>query len=146
MKKLPYLIICAAAICQSIPAQGAAGQDKRARFVPGRLWRDNNAVHINAHGGGILFHQGTYYWFGEHKIRGKAGNKAHVGVRCYSSTDLYNWNDRGITLKVSDDPNSDIVKGCILERPKVIYNTATKKFVMWFHPQWPNGPRHDPVC
>jgi len=36
-------------------------------------------------------------------------------------------------LKVSDDPNSDISKGCILERPKVIYNTATKKFVMWFH-------------
>jgi len=134
MKKLPYLIICAAEIFQLIAAQGiAAGHDKRARFVPGQLWPDNNGVHINAHGGGILFHQGTYYWFGEHKIQGKAGNKAHVGVHCYSSTDLYNWLDRGIALKVSDDASSDIVKGCIIERPKVIYNSGTKKFVMWFH-------------
>ena len=31
------------------------------------------------------------------------------------------------------DPKSDITKGCILERPKVIYNRKTAKFVMWFH-------------
>ncbi len=37
------------------------------------------------------------------------------------------------TLAVSDDPASDITKGCILERPKVIYNARTKKYVMWFH-------------
>ena len=30
-------------------------------------------------------------------------------------------------------PQSEITKGCILERPKVIYNTKTGKFVMWFH-------------
>ena len=122
------------AICHSIAAQGAASQqDTRVQFVPGEIQHDNNGVHINAHGGGILFHQDTYYWFGEHKIEGKAGNKAHVGVHCYSSTDLYNWNDRGIALKVSDDASSDIAKGCVLERPKVIYNAKTKKFVMWFH-------------
>jgi len=102
-------------------------------FFPGQLWPDNNGVHINAHGGGILLHAGTYYWFGEHKIEGSAGNAAHVGVHCYSSTDLYNWKDDGIVLRVSDDPASDIAKGNIIERPKVIYNTATKKFVMWFH-------------
>jgi len=34
---------------------------------------------------------------------------------------------------VSDDPASDIVKGCILERPKVIYNQKTGKYVMYFH-------------
>ena len=28
---------------------------------------------------------------------------------------------------------SDIEKGCIMERPKVIYNKQTGKFVMWFH-------------
>lgn len=102
-------------------------------FKLGKLWPDNNGVHINAHGGGILFHQGTYYWFGEHKIEGKAGNKAHVGVHCYSSTDLYNWQDEGIVLSVVEDTTSLIVKGCIIERPKVIYNAKTKQFVMWFH-------------
>lgn len=102
-------------------------------FTPGELWKDNNGVHINAHGGGILTHNGKYYWYGEHKIEGTAGNSAQVGVHVYSSTDLYNWTDEGIALKVSDDPQSDIAKGCILERPKVIYNAKTKKFVMWFH-------------
>jgi hypothetical protein len=102
-------------------------------FRPGELWPDNNGVHINAHGGGVLFHDGVYYWFGEHKIAGEAGNAAHVGVHVYSSRDVYNWKDEGIALAVSDDPKSPIVRGCILERPKVIYNARTKKFVMWFH-------------
>jgi hypothetical protein len=102
-------------------------------FRPGEIWPDDNGVHINAHGGGILFHEGTYYWFGEHKIEGTVGNTAQVGVHVYSSKDLYNWKDEGIALKVSDDPQSDITKGCILERPKVIFNKKTGKFVMWFH-------------
>ena len=32
-------------------------------------------AYINAHGGGMLYDNGTYYWFGEHKI---AGNQ--IGV------------------------------------------------------------------
>ena len=67
------------------------------------------------------------------KSRAGAGNRAQVGVSCYASTDLLNWTDEGIALEVSDDPNSDITRGCVLERPKVIYNAATQKFVMWFH-------------
>lgn len=99
----------------------------------GSLWPDNNGVHINAHGGGILFHRDTYYWYGEHKTAGKAGNVAEVGVHVYSSRDLTHWRDEGIALRVSDDPASDIAKGCILERPKVLFNPRTGKFVMWFH-------------
>ena len=105
----------------------------RTAFVNGALWPDNNGVHINAHGGGILFHDGVYYWYGEHKIEGQAGNVAHVGVHVYTSRDLYNWTDAGIALKVSDDPASEITKECVLERPKVIFNRKTGKFVMWFH-------------
>jgi len=102
-------------------------------FTPGTIWPDNNGVHINAHGGGILIHKNKYYWFGEHKVAGTIGNTAQVGVHCYSSKDLYNWKDEGIALAVSNDENSDITKGCVLERPKVVYNKKTKKFVMWFH-------------
>ena len=106
---------------------------KYSSFRPGELWLDNNGVHINAHGGGVLFHDDVYYWFGEHKVAGEAGNAAHVGVHVYSSRDLYNWTDACIALAVSDDLHSPISRGCILERPKVIYNPRTKKFVMWFH-------------
>lgn len=104
-----------------------------AEFVPGAVWRDESGQHINAHGGGVLFHDGVYYWFGEHKTAGPGGNQANVGVQCYSSTDLYNWKNEGVALAVSDDPASDIVRGCVIERPKVIHNGATGKFVMWFH-------------
>lgn len=34
---------------------------------------------------------------------------------------------------MSDDTTSLIQKGCVIERPKVIYNQKSKKFVMWFH-------------
>ena len=48
-------------------------------FTPGQVWLDNNNVHINAHGGGILYDNGRYYWFGEHKTEGEGGNVANVG-------------------------------------------------------------------
>ncbi len=102
-------------------------------FHPGEIWPDNRGVHINAHGGGFLYDRGVYYWFGEHKVEGAEGNTAQVGVHVYSSTDLYNWTDRGIALAISEDPTSDIVKGCVIERPKVIWNDRTRKYVMWFH-------------
>ena len=100
-------------------------------FFPGKVWLDNNGRLINAHGGGIFYHNGTYYWFGEHK--GERSNSAWVGVTCYSSTDLYNWKDEGVALSVSKDQDSPIVEGCIIERPKVIFNEKTQKFVMYFH-------------
>ena len=102
-------------------------------FKPGAIWPDSNGIHINAHGGGMLYHDGAYYWFGEHKIEGPAGNLSHVGVHCYSSRDLFNWADEGIALSVVDEPEHPIEHGCVLERPKVILNARTGKFVMWFH-------------
>ena len=57
---------------------------KHTSFRPGEIWTDNNGAHINAHGGGILYDKGTYYWYGEHKVEGDAGNYAQVGVHCYS--------------------------------------------------------------
>jgi hypothetical protein len=102
-------------------------------FHPGELWPDTAGVAINAHGGGLLFRNGMYYWFGEFKTEGPGGNRANVGISVYSSHDLYRWKNEGVALKVSDDPNSDIVKGCVMERPKVLYNAKTKLYVMWFH-------------
>ncbi len=114
---------------RSTPARG-----RRTSFRPGELWPDDKGVPINAHGGGVLDFEGRYYWFGEHKVEGEAGNSAQVGVHCYSSDDLYNWKDEGIVLPVvKDDPDHDLAVGSIVERPKVIHNRKTGKFVMWFH-------------
>ena len=100
-------------------------------FVPGELWPDDRGVHVNAHGGGVLWHDGRYYWFGENKC--DTTNNAQVGIMCYSSRNLTDWRYERVALPVSADPDSEIVRGCIMERPKVIHNEKTGKFVMWFH-------------
>lgn len=112
---------------------GSHAEKYNKNFKPGAVWLDSDSVHINAHGGGILVYSDRYYWFGEFKTAGSKGNSAQVGVSCYSSDDLYNWNNEGIALSVSEEPGADIEKGCIIERPKVIFNEKTGKFVMWFH-------------
>jgi hypothetical protein len=137
---LCILVLQSHIVCIADEAVVETAQDKSQStrllncFNPGApSWPDTNGVHINAHGGGVLFHDGVYYWFGEHKIAGRRGNSAQVGVHCYSSGDLYNWKDEGVALAVSEDRESEIVRGCIIERPKVIYDAKTGRFVMWFH-------------
>ena len=104
---------------------------KRNSIRSGEIWPDDRGIHINAHGGGVLKYGDTYYWFGEHKS--ERTSDALVGVTCYASEDLLNWRYCGIALSVSEKRGHDIERGCILERPKVIFNPVTKKFCMWFH-------------
>lgn len=108
-----------------------AQQKKPKTIRSGELWLDDSGRHINAHGGGIMKHGDTYYWFGEHKSRHTSD--ALVGVMCYASEDLVNWRNCGVALSVTNEHGHDLERGCILERPKVIYNPVTKKFCMWFH-------------
>jgi hypothetical protein len=109
------------------------GQEKSTIIKPGEIWPDNEENNINAHGGGIIFYNGTYYWFGEHRLARSEKDRTHYGVGCYSSKDLVNWKNEGLALKVTEDTTSLLIRGCVIERPKVIYNKKTGKFVMWFH-------------
>ena len=110
----------------------------------GEVWLDTDGNMINAHGGGMLYHEGTYYWYGEYKgdstywnprvpswecYRTEAG-----GVSCYSSKNLVDWKFESVVLPSEQvDVTSDLHYSNVLERPKVIYNDATKQFVMWLH-------------
>lgn len=120
------------------------GQTLLHQFKPGKTWNDTNGIPINAHGGGVIHVDGRYYWYGEHKLPGKSEKQgADGGVHCYSSTDLYNWEDEGIVLSVDyRDGQSDIAAGCILERPKVVYNAKTRMYVMYFK-LYPKGTGYD---
>jgi beta-galactosidase len=111
-------------------------------FAPGEIWRDINGKPIQAHGGGILYHNGRYYWYGEDKngptISGdKIGCGYRVdliGIGCYSSTDLLMWKDEGLVLPaVKEDPSHDLFPDKVAERPKVLFNELTGMFVMWLH-------------
>lgn len=97
----------------------------------GELWPDTKGNHINAHGGNIIKYGKKYYWYGEH--RPDRGGTTEAGISVYSSKDLIKWTNEGIALAVSETPGHDIERGCIMERPKVVYNKKTKKFVMLFH-------------
>jgi hypothetical protein len=99
----------------------------------GKPWYDTDGKSINAHGAGILVYNNTYYWFGEFKGAGKTGHQALEGVSCYTSKDLIHWKNEGIALKVINDTTNMLQPGCLIERPKVIYNKKNKQFVMWFH-------------
>ena len=112
-------------------------------IVNGAEWLDTAGNPINAHGGGILYHNGKYYWYGEYK-KGKTVlpewatwecyRTDVTGVSCYSSTDMTEWKFEGIVLPaVADDSSHDLHKSKVLERPKVVYNAKTGKFVMWAH-------------
>lgn len=121
-----------------------AGPVPASGFRPAAEWVDNHGVPINAHGGGVLFHAGRYYWYGEHKLVGRSEKEgAGGGVHCYSSTNLYDWQDEGLVLAVdAKNPSSEIAAGCIFERPKVLFNERTRTFVMFFK-LYPPGMGYD---
>ena len=98
-------------------------------FEPGKVWLDTKGKPIEAHGGGIIKHANIYYWYGENHTLGE-GNK--IGISCYSSNDLLNWKNEGVVLPKEKLPEMFRDKG-VCERPKVIYNPRTQKFVMWMH-------------
>src|SRR5512133_1973007 len=108
-------------------------QDLNRSFKPGQIWPDNEGKHINSHGGGIIYYNETYYWFGESRLPRLEKDKSRYGVGCYSSKDLLNWKNEGLALRVMSDTASLLNMGCVIERPKVIFNKKTGKFVMWFH-------------
>jgi len=102
-------------------------------FHPGQIWLDTEGKRIQAHGGSVMYLDGVYYWYGENKEKTLPDNDIwHWGVRCYASTDLYNWEDKGIIIPPEpDDPESSLHPTACMDRPHIIYNERTKKFVCW---------------
>jgi len=105
-------------------------------FKPGQTWLDTDGNPIQAHGGGVNFFDGRYYWFGENKTgcssKQAQGKPWHAGVNCYSSADLHEWDFEGTVLPpVIDDPEHELFPLKIMDRPHVLYNDRTAKYVMW---------------
>lgn len=93
----------------------------------GPPWFDTVGDRINAHGGGVIRVGDTYYWFGESR-RGKEASQA---INCYASKDLKQWEFRGAAF--SGTSAGAELRDVNLERPKVIYNKATRKYVLFAH-------------
>lgn len=100
-------------------------------FRPGQVWLDANGQPIQAHSAGFLVRSNTYYWYGEDRTPGR-----RTSVSCYSSTNLYDWRHEGVVL-----PN-EALPARVVERPKVIFNSRTGKYVMWMHLEQGKGYNH----
>ncbi len=127
---MPFIACAACMISACTQTSANTPPPPTTPVLRGEVLPDTDGNHVNAHGGCILEYDGTYYWYGEQR---SDRHEPQQGVACYTSTDLRTWTNRGIVLSVTDEPGSPIERGCIIERPKVVYNPATGKFVMWFH-------------
>jgi len=131
MKSFKTLLAALSALCLAGTVY-AAPQEIR----PGELWPDDRGQHIQAHGGGILKLEDTWYWFGEDRSKDlEPGVRA---VACYSSKDLANWKFRNRVFAASEVDG--LGKKWVLERPKVFKNPKTGKYVMYMHIDGPLVP------
>lgn len=62
----------------------------------------------------------------------KTNGSAFQNVNCYSSTDLVRWHYEGSLLSRTAEAG-DLGPNRIVERPKVIFNERTQKYVLWMH-------------
>lgn len=99
------------------------------QIVPGAsVTASGTNQHLQAHGGSIVFTNGLYYLIGENKLNGSA----FQSVNCYSSPDLVQWKFENKLLSVTTTAG-DLGPNRVVERPHVMYNEASGKWVMWMH-------------
>ncbi|WP_422768766.1 RICIN domain-containing protein [Plantactinospora sp. WMMC1484] len=120
--------ILAAVAVTPAPAQAAP-----VTITNGTQFTDTSGNPLHAHGGGVLKVGDYYYWFGENR---NADNTFRA-VSVYRSTNLRDWEFRNNVLTQSSASELQVAN---IERPKVIYNASTGRYVMWMHKE--NGSNY----
>ncbi|MFJ9210435.1 RICIN domain-containing protein [Streptomyces sp. L-9-10] len=128
-RKLPgaamAIAVLSALLLSLLSAMGTS-QAAPAAVSNATQFTDPNGDPVHAHGGGVVKVGQYYYWFGENR---NADNSFRY-VSAYRSTDLKTWEFRRHVLTQATDPE---LRSANIERPKVMYNSATGTFVMWMH-------------
>ncbi|MEU6796515.1 RICIN domain-containing protein [Nonomuraea wenchangensis] len=108
------------------PPARAAPMNAPVTVPVGVPFADTSGGALHAHGGGVIKVGSYYYWFGEN--RNADGTFRYVSA--YRSADLRSWEFRNHVLTQSSAAELQVAN---IERPKVMYNAATGRFVMWMH-------------
>ena len=113
-----------------------AQTQRNTSFKPGENWYDENGNIINAHGGGILFYKGTYYWYGEIKkgetTRVPDANWENYrviagGISCYSSKDLLHWSTQEfIPVMMKEDSARNTWA------PEITYDPYSRQYMVYW--------------
>ena len=118
-------------------AGGATGASATAAIVSGVPWLDTSGNLVNAHGVGFIKVGNTYYMVGEQRS-GKNdtysgapinAEDTFTGVSMYSTTDFVNWTFVGTV--VTPIPGTIVAPPYYGERPKILFNAATSKYVIY---------------
>lgn len=118
-------MVCWLMLVTAAPAGAAPGV-----VTNGSTFTDTSGALLHAHGGGVIEVGGFFYLFGENRNP----DDTFRAVSVYRSTDLVRWEFRNDVLTQESAAELAVAK---IERPKVIYNAATDRFVLWMH--WENG-------
>ncbi|AVT29165.1 MULTISPECIES: RICIN domain-containing protein [unclassified Plantactinospora] len=127
------LAVTAAAIVTAVAGTSTPAQAEPVTITNGTQFRDTSGNLLQAHGGGVLKVGSYYYWFGENR---NADNTFRA-VSVYRSTNLRDWEFRNNVLTQSSASELQVAN---IERPKVIYNASTGRYVMWMHKE--NGSNY----
>lgn len=109
---------------------------------PGEIWLDTAGKPIQAHAGALIAVGRDFYWYGENKefTDGKQG-KESWGIRFYRSRNLYDWDDLGPIIPPDlSDASSPLSPTLFPERPHILFNPRTRKFVCWIKIRSPRVP------
>ena len=112
---------------------------RRMQFDPNvPLWLDKQGEPIQGHMGGILFHEGKYYWLGMDwrgkKLRGFPFDwSKNLGFAVYSSTDLMNWTYHGNSCGPASDLDHPLYNYThLVARVRPLRAAGSGKFVALF--------------
>ncbi|WP_232234625.1 RICIN domain-containing protein [Actinoplanes sp. N902-109] len=123
MVRIGVVAVVTALVVALLPAPAQAAP---VTITNGVQFTDTSGAGVHAHGGGMLKVGSYWYWFGENRNP----DDTFRAVSVYRSTDLRTWEFRNNVLTASSAAELGSAK---IERPKVVYNAATGRYVMWMH-------------
>ncbi|MFC4101342.1 RICIN domain-containing protein [Paenibacillus xanthanilyticus] len=110
-------------VAAGMPMFAGTGAAAPVSLLNGVQFKTTDGQALHAHGGGVIKVGSYYYWAGENR-------DGTNYVSLYRSTDLKNWSFRAHILSKS---SASELATANIERPKIIYNAATNKYVLWAH-------------
>ncbi|OAB44678.1 RICIN domain-containing protein [Paenibacillus antarcticus] len=126
-KSFKWMVVVLLMAAMIIPTEVMAASKT---ILPGIKWYDTSGNLIQAHGGGMIQVGNKYYWVGENKT-GITDSGRFRGVSLYSTTNFADFTYEGEAL--TPQSTGDLTLDRIVERPKIIYNDSTSKYVMYMH-------------
>lgn len=124
-------------------AQAAYLKNRPSEWVTiqnGLLWKTNTGATVQAHAPGFVRVGDIWYMCGEDRA-----NWWNPDVNLYSSTDLVNWKfEKKIIQNKVTTP--ELGSSRMIERPKLLYNEKTGKYVVWCHYEASNYGASEAAC